>query len=481
MSERRDAEPGNAKQTPHSARGDVRGAQRDVRGAQGDVRVDRGDVRGRAQRLQLAAMLGLTLAAAALRVWGMSWGLPNADRMCSFHPDEGVNLVNGVLDRGALRPHLDIGFYNYGSLYFLLWQAAAAINSGYGLIALPPSMGPNVPLTDSLASITMVGRVLSVVMASGTVWLVCLLARETWGFRSGVVAGALQAVAPLATIHSRFATVDSTATFMVVATLWLSLRLLRRKAVALAAGAGLLAGLAGATRYNTVVVVVAALAAVALRTANDPRSGPTARVRLGLVVLGACLVGFLIGCPGALLNWTKFSSDLMFEARKSATGMGLLFAQTGNGWVFHWRSSLWHSAGWPLLVVGSAAALLALRRRRPEDIVILAFVAVYYGLMGAAQVRFMRYMLPVLPALFAWVPSVWPTEWPAGARQRALAAGWVTACGAAFAFALGTSVAFGRTMTGPDARDTALAHLRRTLPPATAIGFATTPWYWSPP
>ncbi|MBM3495363.1 MAG: hypothetical protein FJX72_13735 [Armatimonadetes bacterium] len=36
-------------------------------------------------------------------------------------------------------------------------------------------------------------------------------------------------------------------------------------------------------------------------------------------------------------------------------------------------------------------------------------------------------------------------------------------------------------MTGPDARDTALAHLRRTLPPATAIGFATTPWYWSPP
>src|SRR5262249_5209579 len=57
----------------------------------------------------------LVIGALSLRCWGITWSLPNQDRLFSYHPDEGVNLVNGVLDRDrAPRPHLDLRFYNYG-------------------------------------------------------------------------------------------------------------------------------------------------------------------------------------------------------------------------------------------------------------------------------------------------------------------------------------------------------------------------------
>ncbi len=472
-----------------------------------------------AVRSESAAILALTLAAAALRLWGVTWGMPSADSMFSFHPDEGVNLVNGVLDHGVVRPHLDIGFYNYGSLYFLLWQVAAAANSAYGLIALGPASAPNAPLAETVASLTLVGRLISVVAGAATVATLVVAVRSVWGFRAGIVAGALQAVAPLATVHSRFATVDATATLLCSLTLWAALCLVRRGltrglAMRLAGLGGVLAGLAGATRYNAILVVLAPICAAIMwrpdgedrttvregknpdasdRAAATPtRSAVAARACLVATVVAACLVGFLVGCPGAALNWDRFVSDMLFEARKSAVGMGLLFEGTGNGHLYHWTTSLRFALGWPLLLVSSAAALNAMRRRDPADIVLMAFVVPYFAMMGLAKVRFMRYMLPLLPVLFAWVGrSVASRGYGAdGApgNPTCVATGpsplrrlWAAAVVGAGLAALGISAAFSMTMAGADARDIAAGYIRGSLPRGAAVAFATTPWYWSPP
>jgi hypothetical protein len=430
---------------------------------------------------QMVAIACLTLAAGALRIWGVRWGLPDAHHMSSYHPDEGVNLINGVLDRGVLRPHLDIGFYNYGSFYFLLWQVAGAVNSAYSLIALGPASGPNVPLPESIASLILVGRVLSVLAGTATVWVLCLLVREMWGFRSSLVAGALQAAAPLATIHSRFATVDATATLLVTLALLAAVRLMRVGTMRLAIGAGALAGLAGATRYNAVLVLLAALsAALQVRGSDESTGAWPARLRLTGGVLAGCIIGFLMGCPGAVLNWSKFSTDLMFEAQKSAQGMGLLFEQTGNGWVYHWIVSLRFALGWPLLFLATAGGLAALKRRTPADLVLLAFAVPYYGMMGAAQVRFTRYMLPLIPVLAAWVAALGsdPSRWM---RRRTVRTLGGVLCAAGFLGEMVLSLAFSIGMIGSDARDAARTYLERSLRPGGTVAFATTPWYWSPP
>src|ERR1041385_35966 len=50
--------------------------------------------------LPLAILIALALA---LRLWGITWGLPDQRHLFSYHPDEGVNLIQGVLDHGEVR------------------------------------------------------------------------------------------------------------------------------------------------------------------------------------------------------------------------------------------------------------------------------------------------------------------------------------------------------------------------------------------
>src|SRR5579871_1037612 len=63
--------------------------------------------------LALALILGL-----ALRLWGIGWGLPDARHpLATYHPDEWINL-NAAEPVDIPHGKFDIGFYNYGTLYF---------------------------------------------------------------------------------------------------------------------------------------------------------------------------------------------------------------------------------------------------------------------------------------------------------------------------------------------------------------------------
>ncbi len=434
-------------------------------------------IRGRVlEAAGLAAVVGM---AVVLRAWGIHWGLPNADQMCTYHPDEGVNLFNGVLDRGVARPHLDIGFYNYGSFYFLLWQVAVAVNSAYGFVAVPSINETKVPPYETLGAMILVGRLLSVLMAVLTCMMLWWYGRVVGRRGVGLVAGTTYAVIPLAVVHAHFATVDVTATCLATASMLLGAWYLQKGRLGAALASGLLAGLAAATRYNVVLVTAVPLTAVALRWWQQRRDGEgpaSCMTVLGVVAVGV-LAGFLFGCPGALLNWPKFSSDIVFEARKSAQGMGLLFQDTGNGWVYHYASSLRHGLGLPLLAVVTAAVLLADWRRCRELQLILPFVLVYYLFMGAAQVRFARYMIPLLPPLCLIVGF-----FGSGMTRFAL----IRRIGAAVVVlgvlpALHASVAYAHRMASTDPRDEAAEFIQQALPRGATIAFATTPWYWSPP
>lgn len=429
-------------------------------------------------------VVAVLVLATSVRLWGVRWGLPGADRMCTYHPDEGVNLFSGVLVNGVARPHLDIGFYNYGSLYFLLWQAAVAVNSAYGLVREPlpsgamswlPAPERGLPETDTIGAMILVGRLLTVAGGALTCLALIALGIALGRRRVGIIAAIIYAVAPLATVHGRFATVDVTATLLVALVMTAAVALLKRGTLGLTIVAGLLSGLASATRYNVALVALSPLAAIWLSPRSDP--GAKGAVRSGLTgaLLAAVASGFVIGCPGVLMNWSKFWADISYEAQKSAQGMGLLFEGTGNGWAYHYLSSLRHGLGWPTLCVVSAGAVFALVRRRPADLVLLAFAAPYYLLMGSAQVRFMRYMLPLMPALCVWAATLASFS---DIRWRRLG---IALLAAAILWSAMMSVGFSKAMASVDPRDEALIFLRDRLGPGARIAFGTTPWYWSPP
>lgn len=415
-----------------------------------------------------------SLAALALRLWGITWGLPNQDRAFSYHPDEGVNLVNGVLENGVPRPHLELGFYNYGSLYFYLWQGVVAINRTYGLIRLSPAGVSGDPVPDSTAALILMGRLVTAVLGALTVWAVFAIGNRLFGRAAGLAAGAAYAIMPAAVVHGHYATVDVPATFFIAVALAFGARLLtsgRSRDLALA---GLFCGLAAACKYNSALVLFAPLAALVSRRKMAVGVGQ----REPWILLGAAVAGFLAGCPGILLNWPKFSADFAFELRKSAEGMGLLFAGTGNGWLYPILVSLRYGLGVPLLLFALVALGYALLRRTRQDGYLLAFFVPYYLLLGYAQVRFLRYVIPLLPVLAVLIGRLLTEPRPdRPAVSRALS-------GVGIAVGLITlllSMAWVGLMTRPDSRDQALAYLRREASPNSIIAFATTPWYYTPP
>lgn len=430
---------------------------------------------GRARSLrQHLPVLGLLLAAVVLRLWGIGWGLPDQNRLFSYHPDEGVNLVNAVLEDGRrARPHLDIGFYNYGSFYFYLWQAGLAVNQTYGLIRLPDGGAPN-PSAESVAAMLLVGRLIAALLGALTVLPVYLLGERLFGRKTGLIAAGAYAVMPAAVIHAHFATVDAPATFLAAVALACGARLLERQDSRTIVCSGLLSGLAAATKYNAGLVLLAPAAALLL---GSKRAEQRTRWAPGLLAVSAA-VGFLLGCPGVVLAWPKFWADFTFELQKSRVGMGLLFAETGPGWLYHLRLSLGYGLGAPLQVLVLAAVVFALVRHTRQDLYLLAFAVPFFVVLSLAQVRFLRYTLPLLPVLAVMAGRLlaepWP-RWPNVGRALAAAGGFVALA------VLIYCVSLVRVMTAEDARDQAAAYLRGQARPGSRIAFATTPWFYSPP
>ena len=363
----------------------------------------------RAAHLWLWPALIFALAL-AVRVVGLSWGLPNAERFYSYHPDESPQQIVGAvfhLLQGDPNPH----FFNYPSLTVYATWFFYQVLAGFGLTtpAAPAPYPWNIA-----RDVIFAGRLFSVLCGAGTAALSYAIARQLELGRGAVLAGVLAALLPGLVQHSHYATVDVPATFWVALCVWLALRARTPKAITVAA---LVAGLAAGTKYNAGLVVVVPMVCVLLL--------PLPR-RWVWVVLSplVALLGFLVTTPYALLDfpgfWGEpskqlgFAYELFFHPRE---GSGDLFAGTGNGWLYHLSFNLPFVMTWPLEILALVGVGLAARERRWWPV--LAFVGLFFLSLGFSQVRFMRYLFPLAPLLcvaaaYAATRLPKPRVWSAG-------------------------------------------------------------------
>ena len=408
----------------------------------------------------------LILFALALRLPGITWALPDQTRAYSYHPDESM-VVGHALDLDPVAGRLDPNFYNYGSLALLIdsvviraVRAVHLVNTND--VALRPG-----GLALATGSELMTARLLSALLGAATAGFLYGIGCRLFTRAAGVIAALGYAVAPLAVQHAHFATVDIPATFFLAGSLYFAARYLTddAKPVTLL-WCGVWAGLAAATKYNGVLIVLSGAAAWWLVTPRKP-------IPLALLVGGTAL-GFVAGCPGIILNPSAVLRDVRFEAQHVATGHGDVFTGTPSGFVYHVFFNLRWALTLPLLVFCLICVGIAVARRRPADLVLAVFALPYYVLIGLAAVKFARYTLPLFPPLLLWAGAAWDgwrnINTTRGVRAFAVLAG---------IGALGFSVALDQNMTQPDSRDEAAAYLR-SLPNVHYIGFAAGPWYYSP-
>lgn len=392
--------------------------------------------------------VALFLFALSVRLFRLDW-----DQRHFFHPDE--RAIGFAIDRLSFSPpQLNPHFFAYGSLPLYVIKGVTSLLGNF-----------RASLRGYDASI-LTGRALSALWGAATAVLLGLLGVRLYGLRVGLLAGFLLAATVLHVQNSHFATSDIPLAFWMLLTLSLLVRVLESGSFRHYLGAGLSAGLAIATKFSALPLLLPIGIAVIDRCRVEKRLRP--------LFAGACagvllLVAFFIGQPYAILDFQAFRSDILEQSRMVRHAGLYPYTNQYVGvpkYLYDLEQMVLWGMGPPLglaAVAGTIACCLrTVRKRRMAEVILLAGVLPFFAITGSFDVKFPRYLLPIYPLVILWA-AVWLEEWAARSRVGGVARGLVIA---------GTLLwlaAFMRIYTRPHSEVTASEWFYRQIPVGTKI------------
>ena len=412
-------------------------------------------LRDRETRLALAAIL---LVAVALRLYGLDWDAgqhthPDERWIAMVAPTiTWPKDVADVLDprRSTLNPLWvpdgqgggNPRNFAYGHLPLYLHSLV-----GHALGAVGKWLAGRGPEYQGLAhefrtygeygAINVVGRALSVLADVGTIYLVSLLGRRIYDRRVALLGSALVALAVTHVQLAHFAAFDVVTTFFITLSVYGSVCVVQARGTGLwpTIWAGAAAGMAVASKFSAAPLVAVLVLAQLLRAARQVEEGARhpalavlnrawASILLSLVVAA---LAFFLTSPFAILDWRLYlkqiveqgdmvrgTSDLPYTRQYRNTTPFLYQIAQQVRWGLGWPLGLTAFVGfgwtllqnlWFLYAQAEASQLRWLgqepaarfRRPRAEELVLLGWAVPYFFLTGTFMVKFMRYMLPLLP------------------------------------------------------------------------------------
>lgn len=430
-------------------------------------------------RLALFSGLVIFFGSLLFRILGMGWGLPGETRYASLHPDEPIIAMYSQRIQPA-KFNFTPGFYNYGTLYL------TALKIG-GDVALTYSGANNLPEPKSVEealqqnaqkdrAINLAGRVISLIAGSAIPWVVFLLLYKRTHVFGAYAAAAVASFAPGLVVHSRFQTVDVLACLFLTLSLLYAVRLFDeadekdlKKAAILC---GVFAGLSAGTKY-TGILALFALAAVAVLSKN-----PNRWKWLGIGT-GAALLAFFVATPGALFDSSAFWRDFKYEMTHTATGHGTVFSSTAPGFIYHLQNLVF-GLGLLAVLIGAAGLVRAIWKKHAWAIALIAFAIPYYILIGRAEVKFLRYVFPLIPVLAVgcgWLFGQAHTH--PNSKVKIVGMFVLLAIGGWPRGGLIDSFVSTAWMAGADPRESAAEWLKVNAKDKT-VGIVSDPWYYTP-
>lgn len=355
----------------------------------------------RPSRARIPFLAAILVVGGLLRLYGIDFGLPYL-----YHVDEPSYILGAVrLGAGKLSsvPYDPTGFLN------ILFAEFVALLGGGWLFGFFHSASEFRALyeTDQTA-FYLLGRVTSALLGTLSVAAVYVIGKRARGDSTGLLGALFLAVAFLHVRDSHFATPDITAAFFIVVTVMLSTMFAGSGSAAHLYLAGLMAGLAIATKWNALPVLLAPIWALfGARHESAERPGNPGRTRsLALPVFGV-VSGAVLGAFQILLDPAPYWGKVLTEyTRSKQIGYEGWYVDTVPASIFYLKT-LSYGLGVPLLllsVVGISVRLFtAFSRRDLVSQIVLTFPLPYAILMGTSNHFFSRYALPVVPflALFA--------------------------------------------------------------------------------
>lgn len=397
----------------------------------------------------------IILAGAILRIWGIEFGLPYF-----HHPDEQRYLIKaiGMLSSLDFNPRY---FHNppfltyiYGFLvcvYFVVWKIA-------GIFLNLPGFG-ELWLNDP-TSFYIIARSASVAFGVGTCVIIYNVGKKLFNKPIGLISSVLLSLCFLHIRDSHYAVNDvASVLFMILAFNYI-VNVWKDGTTKSYIIAGIISGIAIATKYNTGLIVIPFILAHFFRQEGKEDRG-WKRFSIFFVF---CFIGFCMCCPWIILDARKFLIGFLWQLRLSKQPW--LGASSESAFVQFLKTLFW-GYGWiPCLfsVIGG----VALAKRKQKFFLLIAFPLIYYILLGTSKLFFVRFVIPLIPFLciLAAFGIVHVSEYfPNSQKNRIIISLTLVAILQGLVFSVRHDYLIGKTDTRIIARD----WIRRNIPSGSKI------------
>ena len=416
------------------------------------------------------------VSALALRLYGLNWDDGYA---WTPHPDE--RAILSKIAELSVPPLHDLSvlwdaekspwnprWFPYGSFPLYLLKGVDLLSAFVPGVQVDDLRGP--------------GRVISALADVATVALVYMLGATIWSRKVGLMAAALVATAVIHIQLSHFFAVDTLLALFTVSTVYFLVRVARDGRGVDSALAGVFIGLGLATKLSFAPILGAYVVAhllygsgvsLAAGRPSVPVLDRVSTAAKGVVIGGLVILGvFLVGQPYAVLDWDRFYADFVEQSEMVRRIRDYPYTRQyidTTPYLYHVRQLTTWGLGWPLgivawsglvfvavrgmrmgsaiayvttgiglpicvllvsdstagIVAATAVALAALvatiPMRRAEtrlDALLLSWVIPYFLIVGAFDVKFMRYLIPITPLLLLFGSTMLVAVWDRGRRSR---------------------------------------------------------------
>jgi len=411
-----------------------------------------------------AAVAAVLVVALWLRVYGVTFGLPNL-----YYWDE-PTVVNRAMrfGTGDLNPH---DFY-YPALYMYVLFAASGVYFVAGRLLGTFHGAQEFALRFFVdpTGVYLTARITTALVGTCAVLIAYLVGKRYLGKTQGLVGAALLAVSPLHASYSHIAVTDIAHAALIALALLPLHDVLSRGRYRDYALAGLLIGLGTATKYLAGLQVGALVVAHWLgahgpgadwrRPAAHLQAAMSRRLALGLLLVVA---GFFVGSPYNFISAGEFIRDFRTQSVLSR-GDG------STNWIL--LHTLPADLGWPALLLAIAGLAALLWRPSRSTLVLLVFPALYSLAMLRMSRSWSRYLLPsstlvVLCAGQGWVMLQALAERWLRPRLGLVVASAILA--ASLLLPASTTLAWDSIHAIADSRDLALRWTEENVPTGTHV------------
>jgi|GEM_PF-3496742 4-amino-4-deoxy-L-arabinose transferase-like glycosyltransferase len=341
---------------------------------------------------QIFILFFLVLAAFFIRAYRIDFNIPYL-----YHIDESgyTNLILTFFQKLNFNPgrfHAP-HFYHYTMSFFysIFFFAGVLIGKFQEILNFQVFFTLHFPL------FLLIGRYFSAILGSVNVVLVYLIAKKICGARAGLIAAGLFAFNYLHAQYSHLVCPRILSTFFLSLALLFTVKFFYNKKYFWYILTGCFMGLATATEYSSVLIIISFLFAH-FSGSHSFEFKFTDKLRdlklyIGIIIF---IVVFCIAAPLNLSNFRGFLQGLNTELIKYKTGFLSMNRPGANPYVYYWRIFL-HNTGLLFVILSALSTIYFLFKKEKVFRVIIVFPVFLLCFLLSTSYVYDQYVIPTLP------------------------------------------------------------------------------------